>query len=1637
MPNLILKPSDPHYAAFAPALREMFGESGLQIDDLSRSEDGELSTITGKMNLLGASTACTLVLEKHNEVYAAFCLTASLSSRPDAAAKLWPQAKAGDMLLTDTRYVATSGWGRTDGTPSGVNVPVGSGVSLLGSTTLPEGWSGKLPVLSNDNFPFPKLGKSPGNPVSTVVRRTGAGLHVDHWWKIFTPVESTQNGMKLRPTWYGFRNWVPDAVGQEIDWSWIYGITVGGHEVPVCISDDFGFEVDEWVRLRFADVTTSLASSLPAGWDADPQLVEAIQSVGSSVAGELYNFGYWPSGRARLRVRLYPGASKSWSLGFLGLELDSVVVGLTCRAKRFGDLSYDATLVHAEDNPTGRKVVTDDAPTGDYLAIDVTAAMEMHGAPFRLRWDGTSRTASMEMTDPQKVDVGGFLSSLVGANLPFGLDSLRLHKGEIFYVAETDTLLTNVGLEGAVVLIPDLVHLTMIGFEARKFPSLGLKFGVYGAIQVGGATLTCSGEPQDDGGWLLAASLQDASGINVTQFLTTLVQKVGLSLPGSLPSVVINSMDASYETAAKTISLGAQFAINSIGWNVRVNRGGDKSWNVLAEMARGAITFHPDELAKALHSLLPSSGATQAAPPVPGQLFEKLLPKEIKIKAAQLGFDLGQRSATAYAEVDVTFGISTTALKLSVNHPGAGLGWAFSGEMDFDPAHLPNLADVPAKLGFGDASALGDLGTFLKAIEVQWLSLSFNTLTKAKQAVVDVKYKESTEMRFTFSEADGVTDLWGHAEANGGRLDLQLHKPKGGTFAVIFAFDGGASGGLSPTDLIQSLLGSDAPDTGSLKLRRGGVVTWKNASAVREYCLMADLDVGLDLSGMKSLPVLGEHLPDHLSVGAAVHLAYVSEILPTDLGDVVGGLLPEGFTLPAQPGSGDTKITVRLGDQSFQLGQPVSGAATINSVQLTVQGSAPPNPAPASLQQPVTWLEVEKSLGPIHLRRVGAGADAKALHFRVDGGVTFAGLTVGLEGLGVDYKWSDKSVTPTLSGIDLGLVRGPVEIAASFGKSGNDYVGTGFLHTAKFGLTVVGAVGEVGGALSLFIFGVLDMPLGGPPFLFVDGLAVGFGLNRHLAPPDVFTLDNFALLQVAKGECAIDGLAGKMESQISPSLGEYFFAVGFKFTSFKMINGVVLALAEIDAVRSSFRLDVLASAEWSSPPGLKCDDPSAVAWVELNIVGSIIPDEGAFIVHAELSPKSFALDRNCHLHGGFAAACWAAGPHAGDFVISLGGYHPAFHVPSHYPVPSRIGADWLLGPLTVKGSLYFAVTPHALMCGVSLHADWNAGPFSAWFDFGVDFLMEFKPLHYEGDLHIEIGASVSLGFLGHITISAGADLHISGPDFSGHGTVSVCSFHVPLSFGPAPAPPPGLTWNQVATELLSCKLNGDAAVLDSLLSCTAVSGLRGNNGDRWIVNPHTFELAIESGVPCAKVSFNGTNVETTQTEVVVSPMFPAGNGPNWSGAEITLTITRDGGKLSSDSLVLTERTRPYPRAIFQTSDPNARLAQMSGGVTLSPKEPRPGGSRSFDPSLLTEPGDGKADPAQTVQRLWSPPSSSTASSLASWGDLDETLKVTRQRLCDALGGGSSTRLREVGQMGGSLLDVPNAGQMSLSMEVKK
>ena len=216
------------------------------------------------------------------------------------------------------------------------------------------------------------------------------------------------------------------------------------------------------------------------------------------------------------------------------------------------------------------------------------------------------------------------------------------------------------------------------------------------------------------------------------------------------------------------------------------------------------------------------------------------------------------------------------------------------------------------------------------------------------------------------------------------------------------------------------------------------------------------------------------------------------------------------------------------------------------------------------------------------------------------------------------------------------------------------------------------------------------------------------------------------------------------------------------------------------------------------------------------------------------------------MSGGFAFYCWfkdREGVRAGDFVLTIGGYHPAFDRPAHYPVVPRLQLQWKVNDhLSIKGSAYFALTAHAVMAGGLLEAVWTDEDVVASFTAAADFLISWQPYYYDASVSVALRADVTIHAFGthHLTFEAGANVHLWGPEFSGTASIylRILLFDVSINvaFGDQASLPEALNWASFRSAFLPKDLCG-VAIADGLVRTIAAPPGGSSAAERWIVDP--------------------------------------------------------------------------------------------------------------------------------------------------------------------------------------------------------
>jgi hypothetical protein len=225
-----------------------------------------------------------------------------------------------------------------------------------------------------------------------------------------------------------------------------------------------------------------------------------------------------------------------------------------------------------------------------------------------------------------------------------------------------------------------------------------------------------------------------------------------------------------------------------------------------------------------------------------------------------------------------------------------------------------------------------------------------------------------------------------------------------------------------------------------------------------------------------------------------------------------------------------------------------------------------------------------------------------------------------------------------------------------------------------------------------------------------------------------------------------------------------------------------------------FKISIIGEAVAMQPRG--SDHPFLL--LDLDIVASLDVGKGTLQIEAQLSPASFLLDHNCHPTGGFALCAWFEGSeHAGDWVFSVGGFHPAYQKPAHYPSPPRLGISWKYDShLMISGNAYFAITPKVCMGGIQITASFQLGNISASFDAHADMLMQYQPFQYM----VEVGVSMSVNyelkvlFISHkFSVHIGASVSLIGPPMVGSVHVDLSVINFTIAFGASHQDKPPLT----------------------------------------------------------------------------------------------------------------------------------------------------------------------------------------------------------------------------------------------------
>lgn len=429
-------------------------------------------------------------------------------------------------------------------------------------------------------------------------------------------------------------------------------------------------------------------------------------------------------------------------------------------------------------------------------------------------------------------------------------------------------------------------------------------------------------------------------------------------------------------------------------------------------------------------------------------------------------------------------------------------------------------------------------------------------------------------------------------------------------------------------------------------------------------------------------------------------------------------------------------------------------------------------------QQWTGSIKVGKSIGAFYLDKISVSYRVHSITLGLFASFATGGLKLELDGLSISYDLDKHSVSTRLDGL---MVREETSSFSMLGEFMNSdsstqkYQGNIMVRIGDYGINVLGSY-QPKPFPSGFLFGMVQGTFGGPPCFVVDGLAVGVGYGRNIVVPGIEALEDFPLLSVLSGKRSSGSIMEQSDRLFPAVAGTNWVAAGVRGNSFQMADISVLVLLILG---SKLQFDLLGNID----VGVPSQSRKKAAQVDLLVKVTIDPDSGLIPIEGVLSRTSYVLSKDCRLSGGFAFYLWYQGEHAGDFVLTVGGYRSGYQKPQHYPDVERLKLTWKLSNnLSAQGSLYCALTPSCIMMGgkLSLVYDWKS--VHAWFDAYVDILIGWKPYSYAFAVGVTIGVSVRL-LRKHVQLELGCDLFIWGPEFSGKAHVKLWIISFTIHFG--------------------------------------------------------------------------------------------------------------------------------------------------------------------------------------------------------------------------------------------------------------
>lgn len=622
-------------------------------------------------------------------------------------------------------------------------------------------------------------------------------------------------------------------------------------------------------------------------------------------------------------------------------------------------------------------------------------------------------------------------------------------------------------------------------------------------------------------------------------------------------------------------------------------------------------------------------------------------------------------------------------------------------------------------------------------------------------------------------------------------------------------------------------------------------------------------------------------------------------------------------------------------NKSFPSSRPAQGRA---EEQVTSQSNTLLKEGGGTMAQ----APFKKRSGPLSLKNIGLKYADKTLQILLDGTFELGPITFSLLGLRVNLRIATLKETPSptvdFEGMTIAYMKYPLTLAGSFRSQKVDglsrYAGGLVVGLAPYQFQAAGFYGDVRGPndttfVSLFVFARLDGPLITFQFAEISGLTGGIGYNSHIRTPATEEISKFPFIAPSDNATTLEETLSDLVSTgpgawMQPKNENYWAAAGLQVTACQILSLYTVVVVQFG---ESIKLNIFAVGVADIPSAVS---PHKFAHVELGLGVVVDLDFGILKVQGALSKSSYILHPDCALTGGFGLLYCFDGPRAnktqvGNFIFTLGGYHEAFHPGEDYPNPERLAIDWSLGSmLKFTGKAYFAITPKTCMGGGDLHASYEAGPITAWFDAHAHFLINYQPFNFRGTMKVSVGARCNLdaGIIdASMSLEVSAELTLWGPPMAGRLKVNVWFHCIDINFGDSPNEVKPLTLNQFYDLVKQSGTNqSETAAKDHLF--LPQSGLS-NASDKpsavsnakWMVRAGTFSFTVACRVPVQMAAIEGQREACRHApDIYAKPM----QQKDPLSSTLAVTITRDQGTSTEGAWGIEKQVQPLPKGLWDT-----------------------------------------------------------------------------------------------------------------------